>query len=307
MPVSLRPRATKVLVLGHEVRLAGQLEQRRPGRRRSCEKIPPAGWWPGRSSWPPRPGPAPSAGARPCRSPPRAFRRAFLQSIIPAPVFSRSVFTSVAFISTDCSYLIAGLAHHGNLTPRTACLRRSRARPPVRVGLGRGLLAGFLVRIVVGVVLVGEPGLLLPAAVSPPMAAATGTVSTSAPLVLVDCAANSPFSMASANSSSRPSLSCRVSTTSRPTSFSASMTALAMIWVNRLMARMASSLPGIGIGDALGVAVGVHDGDDGHADPPGLGHGDGLLAGVDDEDDPGQLLHLLDAAEVLLQASPFPS
>ena len=78
------------------------------------------------------------------------------------------------------------------------------------------------------------------------MAAATATVSTSAPSYLL-MLANSPFSMAAENSSSgAPPSSCRVSMISRPTSFSASMTALAMIWVNRLMARMASSLPGTG-------------------------------------------------------------
>ena len=82
------------------------------------------------------------------------------------------------------------------------------------------------------------------ASVAAPTAAARGTFSTSS-WSYFDWAANSPLSMASAKTSS-PFSSWSVSTTSRPTSFSASITALAMIWAKRLIALIASSLPGIG-------------------------------------------------------------
>src|SRR5439155_1319603 len=49
------------------------------------------------------------------------------------------------------------------------------------------------------------------------------------------------------------------------------------------------------------VAVGVDDGDDRDAEPLRLRHRDLLLAGVDDEDGRGQLLHRLDADERLLE------
>src|SRR5579884_1213101 len=53
--------------------------------------------------------------------------------------------------------------------------------------------------------------------------------------------------------------------------------------------------------DQIGVAVGVHHGDDRHAELVGLGDRDVLLLGVDDEDSVGQARHVADAAEVALQ------
>ncbi len=51
----------------------------------------------------------------------------------------------------------------------------------------------------------------------------------------------------------------------------------------------------------LGIGVGVHHGDNRNVHALRLGDRNGLLPGVNDEDDARQLLHLLDAAEVLLQ------
>ena len=53
--------------------------------------------------------------------------------------------------------------------------------------------------------------------------------------------------------------------------------------------------------DLVGIAVGVHDGHDRDAQNAGLGHGDVLLAGINDEQRAGQLLHVADAAQVLLE------
>jgi hypothetical protein len=52
--------------------------------------------------------------------------------------------------------------------------------------------------------------------------------------------------------------------------------------------------------DELGVAVGVDDGDHRDAELVGLGDGDRLLLRIDDEERVRQLLHLADAAQVLL-------
>ena len=64
---------------------------------------------------------------------------------------------------------------------------------------------------------------------------------------------------------------------------------------------MASSLPGIGVLDDVGIAVGVDDGDDRDPELVGLGDGDVLLLGVEDEHGVGALAHVADAAEVALQ------
>ena len=53
--------------------------------------------------------------------------------------------------------------------------------------------------------------------------------------------------------------------------------------------------------DLVGVAVGVGDGHHGDAQLVGLGNGVALLAGVHDEQGAGEALHLLHAAQVLLQ------
>ena len=53
--------------------------------------------------------------------------------------------------------------------------------------------------------------------------------------------------------------------------------------------------------DLVGIAVGVNDGDDGDVQLAGLGDGVVLLAGVNDEQSAGELLHVLHAAQVLLQ------
>ncbi len=53
--------------------------------------------------------------------------------------------------------------------------------------------------------------------------------------------------------------------------------------------------------DLVGIAVGVDDGDDGDVQLAGFGDGVVLLAGIDDEQRAGQLAHVLDAAEVLLE------
>ena len=64
--------------------------------------------------------------------------------------------------------------------------------------------------------------------------------------------------------------------------------------------------------DLIGIAVGVHDGDDRDAQDAGFRHGDVLLARVDHEQRAGELLHLADAAQVrfelfalMLQADDF--
>ena len=53
--------------------------------------------------------------------------------------------------------------------------------------------------------------------------------------------------------------------------------------------------------DDVGVAVGIDNGHNRHAELVGFGHGDVFLLRVDDEDGVGQLVHATNAAEVLLQ------
>ena len=53
--------------------------------------------------------------------------------------------------------------------------------------------------------------------------------------------------------------------------------------------------------DVVGIAIAVDDGDHGDAELLGLGHGDGLLEGVDDEQHVGQAAHFLDAAQGTVQ------
>ena len=67
------------------------------------------------------------------------------------------------------------------------------------------------------------------------------------------------------------------------------------------MARIASSLPGIGIGDAVRVGVAVEHRDDRDLQLVRLLDRDRLLVRVDDEQDVGQAAHLLDAAERALE------
>ena len=59
---------------------------------------------------------------------------------------------------------------------------------------------------------------------------------------------------------------------------------------------------GDGVVDDVGVAVGVDEGGDGDAGADGLGDGDVFLGGVDDEDGAGEGGHLLDAAQVAVEA-----
>ena len=80
-----------------------------------------------------------------------------------------------------------------------------------------------------------------------------------------------------------------------------SSTASAMTRHISVLARMASSLPGIEVLDDVGVAVGVDDGDDRDAELVGLGDGDVLLLGVEHEHRVGTAAHVADAAEVALQ------
>ena len=63
------------------------------------------------------------------------------------------------------------------------------------------------------------------------------------------------------------------------------------------MARPASSLAGIGIGDAVRIAVGVEDRDHGNLEAIGLLDRQRFLVGVDDEHQIGNAAHVLDAAE----------
>src|SRR5699024_8593042 len=53
--------------------------------------------------------------------------------------------------------------------------------------------------------------------------------------------------------------------------------------------------------DLIGVAVGIDDRNDGDVQLAGLGDGDALLVGIDDEQGLGQGLHVLHAAQVLVQ------
>src|SRR5699024_1474905 len=53
--------------------------------------------------------------------------------------------------------------------------------------------------------------------------------------------------------------------------------------------------------DLVGIAVGIDNGDDGDVQLAGLGHSNALLVGVNDEHGLGQTLHVLDAAQILLQ------
>ncbi len=77
--------------------LAGRARRRRPAPRRRR----------GRTSWRRRRGPSCAASRSRLRSSPPVSVSAFLQSIMPAPVFSRRSFTRAAVISAMCSLLYA--------------------------------------------------------------------------------------------------------------------------------------------------------------------------------------------------------
>ena len=78
-----------------------------------------------------------------------------------------------------------------------------------------------------------------------------------------------------------------------------SSTASAILPVKSLIARIASSLPGITKRDVVRVAVRVDDRDDRDAELLGLLDRDRFLLGVDHEQDVRELFHVLDADEVL--------
>ena len=100
----LAHEALELLVAGDEIGLGIDLDQRRracPRRRRR----PGPRRRRGRPSWRRRQGPSCAASRRRLRCRPAVSPSAFLQSIMPAPVFSRSSLTSAAVISAMTSIL----------------------------------------------------------------------------------------------------------------------------------------------------------------------------------------------------------
>src|SRR5699024_3674188 len=58
---------------------------------------------------------------------------------------------------------------------------------------------------------------------------------------------------------------------------------------------------GYNIADLIGIAVGIYDGHDREAQLVGLGDSNVLLAGINDKQRTGELVHVLDTAHELLQ------